>query len=647
MATLLNKRERRYVEAFADQYFPPGGPFPEGPFHLKLTEKIDQMIQKLEYRNQWIVFLLIYAFEFSSFFSRFLTPFSMLSRKERQKYLTGCQRNPLRRSLLQGLRAFYGTAYFSQKKVLKAISFDSQPYKAAGVLPPLPSQKLSHPGPSKQKKHREEWADIAIVGSGAGGATVALELAREGLDIALVEEGEEVTREDFPDSSSPEFFPFYRQNCFTATLGIPVIVLPMGKVVGGTTVINSGTCFRTPDFVLEKWGRERGIEKVESSLMEPLYKEIEERLHVRSVTDDLLGGNGQILRRGADALGVHHSPIQRPMEGCIGQGQCVLGCPQDGKMDMRLSYLPEAQKKGARIYSQSRVEEFLWKGSQVVGLKAVLLDDQGKKTGETLTLKARAVVLSAGAIYTPWLLLRNSIRGKWVGRNLHIHPAYVTAALFEEDIYGWKGVMQSYYVDQWIQEGIMLEATFPPPKVGYGSGILPYTGMEHKELIYRYKNLAEVGILISDSTTGRVRVGLDGNPWIFYSLNKEDVAKVLKGIDSAARILFAAGAKEVYTGLPGARSLSSPRDLAKILSRNWKAWDLTLGAFHPLGTCRMGRNPQEGVTDSYGSVYGISGLFIADASLIPTSIHVNPQITIMALAMRVARKILDQGRKTP
>lgn len=650
MSESLSDRQRSFLtgatlEALAEALLP-SGDFPEpGAQEIGLIEELERLLATFAPDARRRVEAMAIALELSTLFSRHLRPFHRLPSEARAAFLRSAERRSTLRHIVAPLKMLCGMVYCSHPHIASLLGDDGRPFKPVeGPLPPpVPLPVRQYP---ELSHNEEEAADVVVVGSGAGGATVAAELAQNGLSVIILEEGPQTTREDFQARPLERVIRLYRENGLTHTLGLPPILVPMGCAVGGTTVVNSGTCFRTPDFVLHRWRSVEGVRDLAPEHMAPLFDEIETLLNVTPVTDDIMGRNGAILRRGAEALGVRHGPIRRPVRGCHGRGQCAFGCPLDAKQDMRLTMLPRAVQAGARLYARCRVERFRTQNGRVRGVEAVVLDSEGRATPYRLTVHARAVVLAAGALYTPWLLLRNQLGPRrLIGRNLRIHPGCGVVGLFDEEIEGWRGVMQSYYVDEWIEEGILLEATFPPPGVGYSAGVLPFVGRDYKARLARYRQMAAIGILVSDTGSGRVIVGPDGRPWMRYSLHPEDAVRVRKAIAAAAHLLFAAGAREVYPGLPGLEVIRSEEEIAAILSPRWRPTDLILSAYHPMGTCRMGEDPQRSVTDSYGAVHGVPGLWIADASLLPSSPIVNPQITIMALALRVARRILETWRR--
>jgi choline dehydrogenase-like flavoprotein len=212
---------------------------------------------------------------------------------------------------------------------------------------------------------------------------------------------------------------------------------------------------------------------------------------------------------------------------------------------------------------------------------------------------------------------------------------------FEEDLHAWQGVMQSHHVDERVEEGILLEATYPPPGVGYSAGGLGHVGHELKEALARYRQTAAVGLIVSDSGAGRVWAA-PGGPRMLYSVGREDSRRLLEGMALAAELLLAAGATDVETLLPGLPAVRTREDVRWIREGRWSAAELKLSAYHPMGTCRMGSDPRTSVVDEFGRAHHVRGLVLTDASILPGSTHVNPQITIMALATRAARRLADE-----
>jgi choline dehydrogenase-like flavoprotein len=254
--------------------------------------------------------------------------------------------------------------------------------------------------------------------------------------------------------------------------------------------------------------------------------------------------------------------------------------------------------------------------------------------GRPYEVRARAVISAGGAFGTPELLLRSHIRHPHLGRHLHVHPAAWIGARYDEEVRGWEGIMQSYYVDEWDRRGILLEATFTP--LSFGSQWLPGVGRELCRRIREFDRLGAIGVHLHDRSEGRVGLTSRGGLRLTYRLSAEEARTIQFGIARAAEIHFAAGATEVYPNVGPATIIERGR-LAEFEALSLKPADLRLEAFHPMSTARMGADPQTTVTDPDGAVRGADGLYVADASMLPTSVGVNPMMTIIACSARVAR----------
>lgn len=485
-------------------------------------------------------------------------------------------------------------------------------------------------------------ADAVVIGSGAGGAVVARELAEAGKSVVLCEEGAHFTKKDFTQRPIEMFAALYRNAGMTGTIGRPSIVIPLGKTVGGTTTINSGTCFRVPEAVVETWRREHGLESISYGDLAPIFDRVEKILHVGPARWEIIGKNALVVKRGFESLGWNHGRlIRNALESCEGYGVCCFGCPDDAKRPMHLSYIPPAERAGAQLFARCRVTRLLREGGRVAGLVGEALDPQGRPTGRTVTVRARNTVLSAGAVLSPVFLRRQGIRdaGGHLGRHLTVHPATRVVALFDEIIDGWQGVPQSYYSDHLHDRGIMLETIHGP--ISLLGPTLPRFGPDYVDTIDAARRLGSLGVMISDETQGVVRPGIGDAPLITYAMVDADVRKVIEGICAASEVLFAAGAREVYPPFSSVPVLRDRREVERLRTARIPRDEFELMAFHPLGTCRMGRDERRGVVDPDGRVWGVKDLWIADGSIFPTSLGVNPQETIMAFATRIARKMLD------
>ena len=482
--------------------------------------------------------------------------------------------------------------------------------------------------------------DVVVIGSGAGGAVVAATLAEAGLAVIVLEEGHHATAErDFAGPPFERFQKMCRDNATTQAWGVPPIPMPIGKVVGGTTVVNCGTCFRAPAGVLARWAKEHGIEGATQRDLAQHYEPIEDFLDVRPVPWELLGPNGEAVYRGSAALGYSGGPLLRNIKDCHGCGQCIFGCPTDAKQAMHISYLPRAWRAGTRVVARCRADRIVIEDGAATGVAATLLAPNGRAVA-SLHVDATHVVVSAGTIHSPLLLQHSRVPdpSRQTGRNLRIHPATGVGARLGTSATTWKGTLQSYFVDQFFDtHGLMFEATTTVP--GIGAGSVPGIGGRAMTELAGFGDLGTLGFSLADTSRGRVRRAPNGGAVVTYRLNDADTKRIGFGLVAAAEIMLAAGAERVYPGLPGIDSISAREDLAQLRERPLSPAQLRLTAFHPMGTVRMGADPDRSVVDGFGRHHQVDRLWVADASTFPTCVGVNPQLTIMAFARRTAEQL--------
>jgi len=628
------------LAAVAEALIPSGGEFPLGAADVGVAGRLNRYLRDFNSSTRRQIGWLLAAWELSPLLSRHLKPFSQLSASARAAYVeeAAASRYPWRHIPVGLLKQLCGVAYGAAPEVEAALGFT---HSCIHATPPEPGVRLAPIAFPQIKGNVNERADVCIIGSGAGGAVVAKELAETGRSVLIIEEGGYFTQDDFHGAPFERVLRTYRDQATTMAYGRPMVALPLGKAVGGTTVINSGTCFRTPDKVLRRWESEYGLTGFDSATLAPIFDNIEMLLNVMPVPWDIIGKNAEILDRGVRALGLHGEPIRRCIRGCRGCGVCALGCPSDAKQSMPLSYLPRAAAHGARIFALCRAHRILIANGRATGVEADILDAADTVRGR-LTVRADAVVVAAGSIHTPLLLRANGVgaRSGQLGRNLRVHPAVGVSAEFDEDIYSWRGTLQSYFVDHLMEsDEVMLEATSIIP--GMGLAFDKSVGADAKRMMANYHRLATTGLFVSDSSSGRLMQWRNNSrPIILYSLNQRDAQRLLRGMAFAAEIFFAAGARKVYLRLPGLREVSDTAGLAPLRSDNqWQPSALTLTGFHPMGTCRMGPRPESSVVNLRGETHDVQRLFVADGSLFPTCAGVNPQLSIMAFATRIAQQI--------
>jgi len=475
--------------------------------------------------------------------------------------------------------------------------------------------------------------DVVVVGVGAGGAVVAKELAQAGHAVVMVEEGDYHTRSEFTGRTVDMVNKLYRNRGATFAMGNTMIPIPLGRSVGGTTTINSGTSLRAPDWVLDQWATDLALPELAPDRMDPYYRRVEHELQIATATPETLGGPARAVARGCESLGWSHHALDRNAPDCDGQGVCHLGCPTDAKRSTNVSYVPKALERGAMVATGVEVTRVLFEDGRAVGVEGKVVG-----TGRTVRVRAKAVVLSCGSLMTPAFLQRQGLLADnpMLGRNLTIHPAIAVSALFDgEQIRGWDAIPQGYCVDEFHREGILMEGSSLSADGGAAS--LHLVGRRLMDVMERYDQIAQFGAMISEDTSrGRVLLGPGQKPFTYYRLTDHDLQRLQRATVLIGRMFFASGATRLFPSVLGWPEIGSISELEAFGAARVTARDLMITAYHPLGTCRVGHDPRESVVDLNHQAHGVPGLYIVDGSSLPTSPKVNPQVTIMAMATRAA-----------
>lgn len=565
--------------------------------------------------------------------------FSRASLQQRQDFLRKLSASSFAAPVLHALSIPYRAAYALDEQNLRRVGSQLQVRVPAEIERERWRQQITTV--DDLEPHTELDADVVIIGTGAGGAAAAYELAQAGCAVVVLEEGHYHDRRDFSGKLTDVIPKLYRASGATVALGNVAIPVPVGKSVGGTTTINSGTCLRTPASTLHAW-RQEGLRSMTEEGLDPWFYGVESMLKVQRADIKFVGEIGEVIRQGANALGMHNAhPLMRNAEGCDGQGLCQFGCPTDAKQSTNVSYMPRALANGAFLFTGVKARTLIKDGQKVVGVQADGINAKGER--RTLTIRAARVIVAAGTFFTPQFLADNGVRNPWLGRNLSLHPAgAVTGRFADRDFRNTRTIPQGFGVADLAEDGIMFEGGTPPFAA---HGILnPFVGGEFVDFAEHYQQTAYFGFMIKDESRGRVRKGVHPEvPLITYSMNARDFAKFLKGIRLLSQMMLRAGAE--YVHLPGLRrfpKIRSERELEQALSSGVKPHHFAISAYHPLGTARIGANAAQGVCDEKHRVFGWDGLYVMDGASVPSSLGANPQVTIMALAARAAAWVAEE-----
>lgn len=486
-------------------------------------------------------------------------------------------------------------------------------------------------------------ADVVVVGSGAGGAVMAYEMAKAGKKVIVLEAGPYVPSSQFNEKFPDMLELLYADHGNQATSGGDLLVL-QGTCIGGSTVVNGCVAFRVPDFILADWQRDFGLTNLTVDALAPYFDKVEKNLAIHENQEHEINQNSRKLRDGAKALGWSVKPLRRNIRDCALTGHCLSGCKTDRKQSMLVTYLPWASHLGAEIYADTRVTKIHVKDGAATGVSAQVTDPKSGRKVADVTVNAKVVVAAAGAIQTPLLFLNSSIANSsgQIGRNFACHPSTMVVAEFDQDIHTWRGAMLGVYVDEFehpSKGGFVLEGGGAGP-VEIGMSTEPGSGAMYLDFMSRAKNYASCVTLIHDHNVGQVRLE-DGRKVIDYSIADSDFPAMKAALKAAARIYFAAGAKRVFLPTVDRRVVESVDQIDAVVDGVVnEPFAFRMVSYHPQGTMRMGSDKNKAVVNPWGETHDVKRLFVADASLFPTSLLVNPQESVYAMSHYIADHIL-------
>lgn len=485
-----------------------------------------------------------------------------------------------------------------------------------------------------------EEADVCIIGSGAAGSVLANKLSLAGRSVVLIERGGYFEGEDM-NQRDEDMLPLLWKNCganFTDDLRIAIA---QGSCLGGSTVINDAVCFSIPSIVMKEW-RKLGV-GISDEEWQAATREASEMLNVTEVRDDEININNNMLKRGSTLMGYEkQSPNSRNCVSCMGCGLCHLGCHYETKQDMRVTYLHQAlndPKSDLRIYCNCSAEKISYTGGVVDGVEGDFLDRMGRVVFK-LRVNARAVIVAAGSIASTWLLQRSFIAEGRAGKGLSLHPAPFVIGDFPFEIKANQGAPMTYTLHEFgvtngvDDGGFLIESVFLPP-LQLSMALAAVGG-----LMKRHGNYAMAGVLVRDEPIGEVYLSDLGSPRVSYRPGTKELDAMARGSELIARMWFRQGATRVITSHLSKSILKSAEEIPDLTEAiRGDPGSLLLGSAHPQGGNRMGADPRSSVVDPNGRVHGFSNLFVCDASVFPTAVGVNPQLTVAALATIISDRI--------
>jgi long-chain-alcohol oxidase len=574
-------------------------------------------------------------------------PFTGMSVPQRERYLRGwaTSRLPLRRKAFQALKRMATVIYYTSRD------------PSGRPNPSWP--RLGYPGPlgpppETPKRIRTNDltgdttldCDVVIVGSGAGGGVMAGELAARGKSVVVLEKGGYYNEADFTQYEGEMLSRLYDAGGLLTSDDLGFVIL-QGSCLGGGTVVNYTTAFHPGPQVREQWAREHRLPHFTDHEFTASLDAVAQRIGV-GTDQNRPSARDAVLIRGLEALGWHHALLPRNVRGCSQGddcGYCGYGCRRGAKQSTLVTYLQDAFDRGARILVGADVRRIRFDRGRAVGVDATVRHPQAAHPYK-LTVHARAVVVAAGSLHSPALLLRSGLTLPAIGRHLALHPGTAVFGLMPEETRPWTGTLQGHYSDQFadLDSGYGFKFETVPLHPSLFALAAPWeSGTQHADVMAGLSRTTQVAVLLRDRDGGRVRVDGDGKAVVSYRLSAYDAAHLRRGLAESARLLEAAGAKEIWSPQarwiayrPDASGSARDRWLAEMDRAGYGPNQIQLATFHQMASCRMGASPSDSVVDPENGVWGSPGLFVADASTFPSASGVNPMLTIMGIAHRAA-----------
>ena len=500
--------------------------------------------------------------------------------------------------------------------------------------------------------------DVCVIGSGAAGAIIAEKLVAAGKSVVLLEKGGYYDGESMNQQENDMISLLWKNSGANFTSNLK-IAIAQGSCLGGSTVINDAVCFRIPEIVIKQWN-DLGV-NITKEEWDYATDEVSSRINVTKVTDDELNENAKRLQEACSVTQVNGKPITEhrindrncgpswtdpALQSCVQCGFCHLGCHYDTKQSMLVTYIHDAlhSSNNFTVFCDCDVKKVIHKDGIATGVEGSFIDNTGNEKYR-IRVNAKIIVISAGAIASSNILHKSSVANKNIGQGLALHPAPFVMGHFNEKIYGSRGIPMSYTCHQFgvtnnvKRGGFLIESIFLP--IFQMALAIPGFGLDHARLMSEFNNYALAGIMTRDDSVGKIVKTFGDNPKVEYELTNDTIDDMARGMGILARMWFEIGADYVIGSHSDVTEIRSAQEIPKLEKAVRDNPDgLRVGSAHPQGGNKMGDDPEKAVVDSNCKVFGFKNLYCSDASVFPTSLGVNPQLTVMALGALTADKII-------
>ncbi len=512
---------------------------------------------------------------------------------------------------------------------------------------------------------RREETDVLVIGSGAGGATVAMRLAEAGKRVLILERGGYYTGLADPlepgkpgrgelDQREDDMLARIDGDRGLGATTDGQVALTYGNCVGGATVHYWADSYRTPPDRLALWETRYGVEGHSEDELRPWFERVEQDLGIHPAPESYLNGCNVLFKKAVQTLGWHGEPVPQARRGCLKSGYCMQGCSYGAKQSMLVTYVPRAVRAGALLYADARVERILAEKGRATGAVAVVMDrDTNQPTDRRIEVRAKVVVLAAGGYGSAPLLLRSRLANGsgQVGKHLRANPCSMVFGLFDHDVVMWRGMPAAFGCLEWrlareqgghYREGgyLLMPNQLPPAAL---AAFLPGFGADHRRLMEAMPRIASTIAWIDDVEEGQITLARDGSAEYGLPVSGRNALMLRDSLKKGAHALLAAGAREVFLADATGTRIRDEKDLSRIDTVEIGPGAMSFAAPHPAGGCRMGRDAATSVVQSSGETHEIENLYVADPSVFPTAVSVDPSETILAFSHLLADRLLARG----
>jgi choline dehydrogenase-like flavoprotein len=614
-----------------------------------VAANVDRYLAAFRARRKWLMKLALSAINLYPLL-RLRVPLTLMHAEERRPYLETRFGDDVARRRIGQFRRWLVQAMIrlAQQVVYLGYYNDERTHEEVGYVrfsqrPRYDPSLRKRPGglevmrPGEVRGSRLE-ADVAIVGSGAAAGVIGYRLAQEGRRVLLVERGPHEDPAHFTEDEAEMLCRLYRDGAVQLARDFRLQVL-QGQCVGGTTVVNNAVSIPPPEPVVAEWQR-RLDGGLGNGTLGDAVESVRELLEIGEQPADVFAAGTLKFVEGVEAMGLgerarRFTPVDANIKDCLGCGYCNIGCAYGRKLSMLDTLLPRAQEEfgpGAlRIVSECQVEGIEAAGGRATGLRC-------KLDGRSLDVEAERIVVSAGAVASSYLLGRSGIGGAAAGKGLSFNMGSAMTADFAEEVHSYDGLQITHLFEPGGGPDVIMETWFNP--VLAQALAMPGWFEQHRRNMLRYPHLAATGVLVGTESNGTVERALFGGADVVYKPTDADLGRLVEGLKLAGEIYFAAGAERVMPATFQYESFTEPAQLARLDEIVTDSSDIQLGTGHPQGGNSLSLDPAEGVVDpEHFLVHGHENLHLCDASVFPTSIGVNPQLTVMGLAHLAADRI--------